>query len=163
VEEYPHTRPCRGFPRTPGKLYRGLMGTLLCEYCGTGFEPWNEWEPAPYCPPCDARDRRLQRSYGLSIGQYEDMSERQEHKCAVCGFARAACPNGLLFVDHDHETGMVRGLLCPPCNTALGLIRDDTRTLQRLIDYLERSQDEVRAILQASPVIRQKSKGQFCV
>lgn len=40
-------------------------------------------------------------------------------------------------VDHDHETGLVRGILCPNCNRALGLVRDDVEVLQQMIEYLK--------------------------
>jgi hypothetical protein len=53
--------------------------------------------------------------YGLGPGDYERMYERQDGCCALCGAARA-----VLSVDHDHETGRVRGLLCNRCNLFVG-------------------------------------------
>ncbi len=45
-------------------------------------------------------------------------------------------PRGVLMVDHDHETGKVRGLLCHHCNVALGHLQDDPNTIKALLDYL---------------------------
>jgi hypothetical protein len=60
---------------------------------------------------------------------------KQEHKCPGC--ERGEKENGKrLAVDHDHETGAVRGLLCSDCNLVLGLARDDWNVLKNLIDYL---------------------------
>ena len=63
------------------------------------------------------------------------MLHRQNGVCAVCGVG------GKLHVDHDHETGLVRGLLCGSCNRALGLLKDNVDSLKMAIDYLERGSD----------------------
>lgn len=80
--------------------------------------------------------------YGITIEEYERLAELQDNLCAICG-----CPETRknphtgqarhLSVDHDHKTGKVRALLCSPCNSALGHLRDDAdRALAALI-YLE--------------------------
>lgn len=63
------------------------------------------------------------------------MLEAQGNRCAACG-SREPGRRGW-HVDHDHKTNRVRGILCGHCNSALGFARDDTITLQRLIDYLK--------------------------
>lgn len=73
-----------------------------------------------------ARDRNnaLRRRYGITQDDYERMLEEQGGACAICR-ATTSLRNGKPFpfhVDHDHETGKVRGLLCGPCNKALGLL-----------------------------------------
>lgn len=62
--------------------------------------------------------RRALKKFGLTIEQYEAMSAAQDHKCAICGKPE----NGKrrLAVDHCHETGLIRALLCGPCNNHLG-------------------------------------------
>ncbi|MCA1845042.1 MAG: endonuclease VII domain-containing protein [Actinobacteria bacterium] len=55
-------------------------------------------------------------------------------RCAICG--RPPRPDISLHVDHEHETGRVRGLLCFPCNNALGLMHEDIALLWRAADYL---------------------------
>lgn len=80
--------------------------------------------------------------YGLSVEQYNALVEKQHGLCAGCG--RLPKPGGragvnrFLFVDHDHSTGAVRGLLCQPCNAAVGLAGDSPEILLGLAAYLER-------------------------
>lgn len=87
------------------------------------------------------RSRHQRRKYGLLIGQYDAMVREQGGVCAICGNPPAAEQGkaSRLYVDHCHASGAVRGLLCQPCNTALGLFRDDTETLGRAIEYLARA------------------------
>ncbi len=59
----------------------------------------------------------------------------QEGKCKGCDKES----NRTLNVDHDHETGKIRGLLCGNCNRGIGLLGDNIETLQNLIKYLEES------------------------
>jgi DNA-binding transcriptional MerR regulator len=62
-------------------------------------------------------DSRLRHRYGITLEEYEEMLERQDGRCAIC---RRPPPEGKrLHVDHNHETGEVRGLLCSWCNTRL--------------------------------------------
>jgi hypothetical protein len=76
----------------------------------------------------------LKNSFGLTIEQYEEMVERQGGLCALCGQAGVG-----LCVDHDHETGQIRGLLCGKCNKGLGLFGDSAEGLIRALRYLERT------------------------
>jgi len=76
----------------------------------------------------------VQRVYGLSDGDYEKLYMAQGGKCAIC--ERATGATRRLSVDHDHDTGEVRGLLCRPCNTMLGHARDDYRYFARAARYL---------------------------
>ena len=76
----------------------------------------------------------LKRAYSLTPAEYAGMLQQQGGGCAICGGTN---PNGRrLYVDHDHETGQVRGLLCGNHNTALGLAKDNAYNLMLMIDYL---------------------------
>jgi hypothetical protein len=77
---------------------------------------------------------RSEERLGLKPGDYERMLARQGGACAICG-----SPPGKhrLAIDHNHETGKVRGLLCIRCNTALGSLRDDETLLHRALAYLK--------------------------
>ena len=67
--------------------------------------------------PTYLRRKSLKQRYGMTLEAYEEMVEKQEGRCLICGELPPA-----LFIDHDHATGKVRGLLCPRCNGALGVI-----------------------------------------
>jgi hypothetical protein len=75
--------------------------------------------------------------YGLSPVALAGMREEQGGLCASCG--QPPSLRRPLVVDHDHETGAVRGLLCDACNTSLGQLRDDPTRILALLDYLERT------------------------
>ncbi len=77
--------------------------------------------------------KRIKLNYGLSVDEYNIMLKQQEGCCAIC---QLRCKRGRLAVDHDHDTGVVRGLLCLSCNTALGQFRDSPAVLERAFKYL---------------------------
>jgi hypothetical protein len=77
------------------------------------------------------RKSHLKRKYGLTLEQFDAMLAQQSGLCAICGDRPAA------HVDHDHENGRVRALLCFNCNGALGHMLDNPGWLLRAIDYLE--------------------------
>jgi hypothetical protein len=74
------------------------------------------------------------KRYGITPEQYWALYEAQGGACYIC--QRATGKTKRLSVDHDHETGYVRGLLCGPCNKILGHFRDDAATAWRCYDYL---------------------------
>jgi len=78
----------------------------------------------------------LRRRYGITLAEYKAMVAAQDGCCAICGER----PEARMHVDHDHDTGMIRQLLCPPCNAALGGARDRPDLLRAMADYLERHQ-----------------------
>jgi hypothetical protein len=83
------------------------------------------------------RDRRLLSKYGISSDEYDAMCEDQNNLCAIC--KKSALDQGcrLLAVDHCHDTGIVRGLLCVKCNIGLGHFNDDIDLMKSAIKYLE--------------------------
>jgi hypothetical protein len=72
--------------------------------------------------------------YGITSDQYDGMITDQDGKCAVCGGPPKI--HNKLFVDHCHETDLVRGLLCSDCNSGLGYFKDDAAKLAAAIHYL---------------------------
>ena len=124
-----------------------------CNIC-QGVKPIGDFY-APYkteCKDCEKARRRkdyqerdgreyvyaqsIKRLYGITLDEYEAMVEAQGGRCAICGEQ----PEERLRVDHDHDTGAVRELLCGPCNIALGGARDNPDLLRAMIAYLERHQ-----------------------
>jgi hypothetical protein len=76
------------------------------------------------------RRQKLMKNYGMTEGDYNAILTKQEGKCAICGeYAK-------LVVDHCHTTQKVRGLLCSPCNTGIGLLRESPVNLTKAIQYL---------------------------
>ena len=78
----------------------------------------------------------MKRKYGLTLEQYDAMLAAQDGVCAICGEPRPE--DRTLHVDHDHDTGEIRGLLCFKCNNALGDFNDDHDLFQRAAAYLDR-------------------------
>lgn len=78
---------------------------------------------------------RLAMKYNLSVEGKEALMEKQNGLCALCRHSDGGKRG--LFVDHDHETGEVRGLLCVGCNAALGMLGDNVEGLQNAIAYLQ--------------------------
>lgn len=79
------------------------------------------------------------KAYGIEPEEFDAMVAKQGGVCAICGLPPRGKGNGKhLHVDHCHVSGPVRGLLCSPCNTALGLFDDNSERLQAAIRYLER-------------------------
>ena len=77
----------------------------------------------------------LRRVFGISVEQYNDMLIKQSNLCAIC---RRPPPNGRRFeVDHDHKTGIIRGLLCGNCNRGIGLLSESPLVLRLAAAYLE--------------------------
>jgi hypothetical protein len=90
-----------------------------------------------------AKNSDLKRSYGITLAQYEAMLATQGGKCAICkGPERTRDKDGgprRMPVDHDHNTGKVRGLICTHCNRALGMFKDNVEILKAAIAYVERN------------------------
>jgi hypothetical protein len=80
----------------------------------------------------------LKARYNLTQEDYTTLLVRQNHKCAICGTDQEELPNKKLYVDHDHETGKVRELLCHNCNVSLGLLKESIQTLTQAIAYLDK-------------------------
>ena len=77
----------------------------------------------------------LKRNYNLSLEEYRDLFIVQNNACAIC--ERTTNSDGRsLAVDHDHETGEVRGILCISCNRGLGYFQDDPILLEKASQYL---------------------------
>jgi hypothetical protein len=78
--------------------------------------------------------RNLRVKYGLALDQYQLLLERQGGVCAIC---HAPLKERHIQVDHNHATGLVRGLLCSDCNLAIGLLHESIESIERCIGYLQ--------------------------
>ena len=84
----------------------------------------------------EKRRRAALASYGLSESDYSNMLAVQNGACAICAAHHSEC--GRLVVDHDHQTGSVRGLLCHKCNLAIGLLDEDVERVGMASAYLKK-------------------------
>lgn len=82
------------------------------------------------------RSHKYRQLYGITLERFEEMRTSQKCSCAICGKHESQNKNKKLFVDHNHNTGKVRELLCHGCNTGIGLLQDDVDLLQKAMDYL---------------------------
>lgn len=78
---------------------------------------------------------KLENVYGITREQYSEILAAQQGRCALC-FTEEPGGSGKWHVDHDHDSGQVRGLLCLRCNVGLGNFRDDADLLWSAIEYL---------------------------
>ena len=91
----------------------------------------------------------LKKSFGITLIDYEKMTDEQKGVCAICGNKETTInprhKHGMpqnLSVDHDHKTGKIRGLLCKSCNQAIGLFKENIDTMQNAINYLNKFKQE---------------------
>lgn len=83
-----------------------------------------------------ARDHRMRRKFGLTAHEVDVMLAEQDGRCAICMTPK---PERAWHVDHDHETGAVRGVLCGTCNLAVGYLADDPERMRAAALYIEAS------------------------
>lgn len=106
----------------------------------------------PVCPKCGKRRARYSANTPYCKVCYRNYQRQQHHirklkplllsrtpNCPICNQDLHALPSAQLHVDHLHETGLIRGLLCKPCNTGLGMFRDSVPSLRAAVTYLEES------------------------
>lgn len=131
------------------------METKFCRDCQTD-KPYAEFPKmkngklglGTYCRKCqqirtvnspnykaNVRKAQLKRNYGISPELYDQKLDQQNGRCAIC--KELDENREFLSVDHNHQTGAVRGLLCHNCNIGLGKFRDSAQFLSNAIWYLE--------------------------
>ena len=102
-------------------------------YSERGAVARRRWKKAH---PERVRDTNLRVAYGISLADYNETLKEQDNGCAICG--KTSVEEGKrLSVDHDHETGQIRGLLCMHCNLGLGWFMHDLELLGNATAYLE--------------------------
>lgn len=137
------------------RQYPGAASEKLCERCGRVFRRSDkqyimangQWASMRFCGEgcrkaalVDAKTidgpwfGRLRRVYGVSREQWQMMREYKDGLCPICEKRQAIC------VDHNHETGQTRALLCRRCNAALGIWEENISILERAVAYLSTHQ-----------------------
>ena len=131
-----HVVTCRdcGRQRTPREMSRSKPS--ICKTCSTArTRAWAEANPDEW-----ERHRRksyLKQKYGITPERYDDMLAAQGGVCAVCGTPPEDPRGYRMHVDHCHDTGRVRGILCGSCNRGMGNFGDDIARLEAAIRYLQ--------------------------
>ncbi len=88
----------------------------------------------------EIREIRRQHRTGAPIGTYEYLVSLYGAKCAICGAENpggTSRESGQFHIDHDHNTGLIRGLLCSTCNVGIGMLKHDISVLSSAIQYLQ--------------------------
>jgi hypothetical protein len=119
----------KGSPRKDGS--RGRLSQ--CKACMS--EANKKWCKANRDYKSDKEKTRARfKKYGITADCYRTMQHEQDSKCAICS---KPLDDMKLLVDHCHDTGKVRGLLCAGCNTGIGLFKDSEDLLTKAIKYLK--------------------------
>lgn len=137
-------KPCRQCavsfqPSCGGNIYcAGCVKEVRRKSHADGQRAWRAKDPARHAVIKEAWDLK---KYGLTRACYDVMLASQGGVCAICA---TETPGGRgkirsFVVDHCHISGVVRGLLCHTCNTAIGLLKDDPKIVAKAVAYLERS------------------------
>lgn len=92
--------------------------------------------------PQKIRNTALKMAYGIDLSVYNKMFENQMGCCLICNQHQSDL-NKSLRVDHNHETGEVRGLLCSNCNVGIGMFKDNPKFLESAIKYLTKLKTEL--------------------
>lgn len=132
------TKPLEQFPKAGAGRYRPR-----CKICYNTYQAvqrnkperkakiqrsWKEASARYYST--ERRRNKTLRQYGLDESKYNEMYDAQNGKCAICE------ENLRLVVDHCHESGKIRGLLCNQCNIGLGVFQDNVDRLEAAVLYL---------------------------
>lgn len=83
-------------------------------------------------------ERMVLKKYNVSIEDVARMLNSQDLKCKICA---TFLSNYKFNIDHDHETGLVRGILCLSCNISIGHMHESIDVLYRMIEYIRNSGD----------------------
>ena len=120
---------------TCGTSFEGRSNKVYCsERCRKKAEKKRHYEKHGYNKEYKRR-HDLKNLYGITPDDYNRMFVEQKGCCAICGTHQQELKKKLA-VDHDHETGKVRGLLCRSCNTGIGLLKENKEILLAAISYL---------------------------
>jgi hypothetical protein len=141
----PEQKLCRRCNRVrPAGDFASARGRLN-SWCRDCYRDWRRTNYQKNPPdPKARRNQHLRRKYGIDARQYDELYAAQGGVCAICENPESKVGGRLrkaklsLCVDHDHDSGEIRGLLCLDCNTGIGLFRHDPSLLTAAIRYLTR-------------------------
>lgn len=142
---------CKQCRNVDGRAYRAANGEKY-NARARGYYARNYSRERSRATPEQARDSRLRRTYGITLDDYDEMLMAQGSGCAICG--KAPDKNGRrLCVDHNHNTGRVRGLLCDGCNKALGNLQDSPELCRLAAQYLTLCEGQTTQVFAQEEVV----------
>jgi hypothetical protein len=109
-----------------------------------------------YCKTYEPKrsNSSLLRDFGITLAEYSKKVIEQDNKCAICGLPEVSVRNGklkALAVDHCHETGKVRGLLCNSCNVGVGMLKDNPLVVLSVYKYLLKYSSDTPVVSEEQP------------
>jgi len=126
----------------PGKTLCAIHEEYHHKYREAHKEKQHNYDAARYRADPDAsRNGCLLNNYGITIEEYNELFIKQGGRCAICGRHQSELRKHL-FVDHEHTTGAVRGLLCNKCNFGIGYFQDNDQLLLEAAKYLNGARGE---------------------
>lgn len=145
--DYTHEKHCNRcntikslseFWKSPNKRKDGTSPyRAYCISCGIAAKMKKYYEEGGKEQQKKRAFKSLMNKYGITPEIYEQERIKQNYSCKLCGIHENSEKHNRLHVDHCHTTGKYRGLLCGPCNRALGLLKDNIQTIQNAIKYLD--------------------------
>lgn len=143
VSKYLHQNGI-GIDRRRGK--QKYLGKFVCPSCNNELDIDEKHRTSALCKDCYNDPKVLLRYSNKAHTQiYNVLAENQNYKCAICGKDEEE-NGGKLFIDHNHETGKIRGLLCRKCNWGLGHFEDSKENLKKASDYLDSPPAKLRKV-----------------
>jgi hypothetical protein len=113
--------------------YHEVVGNRICRQCNN-FQAREYRRNNPNSQPAYYRKSK----YGITDAEFNSLLKNQNNVCAICRQSESKSRYKHLSVDHNHETGKIRGLLCSNCNTGIGLLKESTEILSSAIEYLSK-------------------------
>ena len=111
----------------------------ICKFCNAEqAREWRKKNPTKQKQYAEKRGKWwLESRYGIDETEWQRMFDAQNGRCAICDSKDPKGNHGVFHVDHCHETGKVRALLCDTCNRGLGMFYDNIDILKNATKYLE--------------------------
>ncbi len=128
------TKPLSSFPKSKDSYTGYFSYCIECRRDLNRAQDKKRWSEKKEKLIAQRRNAHLRREFGITTEHYEQLLNTQKGVCAIC---KESKQYKLLAVDHDHTTGIIRGILCENCNRALGMFKDDENRLQNAIEYLK--------------------------